>query len=123
MSKVVPRENLSPPRLYKIMIEIEGLFCCPETGKAVRQSNRVWEFRIPVNAAAAGEIRGAYFCTAFNDMKMEEKSVMAQYNHTAIESKWRARTGKRIQSMSMMERKRSITVWICSRIRPAVDFM
>ena len=70
------------------MIEIEGLFCCPETGK--RSGNRTGSgsSRIPVNAAAAGE-SAERILHRLQRYEMEEKSVMAQYNHTAIESKWR----------------------------------
>ena len=71
------------------MIEIEGLFCCPETGKAVRQSNRVWEFPDSGKCSGGGRNPRSVFLHRLQRYEMEEKSVMAQYNHTAIESKWR----------------------------------
>ena len=47
---------------------------------------------------------------------------MASYNHSAIEKKWRENWEK-TRLMSMMAKSRNTTAWICSRIRPAADFM
>ena len=53
---------------------------------------------------------------------MEEKIVMAQYNHTASESKWRENWEKNPINVND-GKKENITAWICSHIRPAADFM
>ena len=47
---------------------------------------------------------------------------MASYNHSAIEKKWRENWEKN-PSMSMMAKSRNYYCRICSRIRPAADFM
>ena len=45
---------------------------------------------------------------------------MAQYNHTAIEKKWRENWAK--NPINVNERKKNITVWICSHIRLEAAF-
>ena len=71
------------------MIEIEGLFCCPAAGKAVRQSNRTGQFPDSGKCSGGGRNPRSVFLYRLQRYEMEEKIVMAQYNHTAIESKWR----------------------------------
>ena len=71
------------------MIEIEGLFCCPAAGKAVRQSNRTGQLPDSGKCSGGGRNPRSVFLYRLQRYEMEEKSVMAQYNHTAIESKWR----------------------------------
>ena len=65
--------NLSPPRLYKIMIEIEGLLL-PAAGKAVRQSNRTGQLPDSGKCSGGGRNPRSVFCTAFNDMKWRRKA-------------------------------------------------
>ncbi len=53
---------------------------------------------------------------------MQEEKDMAQYNHTAIEKKWRANWEKNPINVNDGKRK-SITAWICFPIPPAAAFM
>ena len=47
---------------------------------------------------------------------------MASYNHSAIEKKWRENWEKNPINVNDAK-SRNTTAWICSRIRPAADFM
>lgn len=48
--------------------------------------------------------------------------MASQYNHSAIEKKWRENWEKNPINV-MMERKRNITAWICSHIHQEMVFM
>ena len=46
---------------------------------------------------------------------------MSQYNHTAIEKKWRENWEKHPDQCQRRKESRNITAWICSHIRPEAD--